>query len=306
LKEQGNSFTVTEENLGARLDQLLCKQYPEHSRSYFQYLIDENFVLLNGSFVKKQHRPQLGDEVVVTFQPKKELDLKAEAIDLSILFEDEDIIAINKPPSFVVHPAPGAYSGTFANALLYHCQKIDPDEFAPFRPGIVHRLDKDTTGVLVAAKTLRAHQNLSQQFSQRKVEKKYLALCVGSVTEGRFSAPIKRHPTKRKQMTVSEDGKEAISLFKTLAKKEDLSLVEIQLITGRTHQIRAHLKHLNCFILGDPVYGNPAINRKKGINRQLLHAQSLKITHPISEIPLELHAPIPLDMKKFIDWIQPP
>ena len=300
-----DTFLIEEEDLGLRLDKVLPKRFPGHSRSYFQNLIDEDYVLLNGLPVKKQMRPEIGDEVSVAFQEVPILDVKPEAIDLDILYEDADIIVVNKPPGMVVHPAPGAYTGTFANALMHHCKELNPEDFDALRPGIVHRLDKDTSGVLVAAKTLRAHQKLSEQFSTRAVEKEYLAIALGTPPEGEFSAPIKRHPIKRKQMTVNEEGKQATTIFKVLGKSEGLSLLSCQLITGRTHQIRVHLKELNCPVLGDTTYGTENLNRKWDAKRQLLHAHKIKFAHPISEISLELIAPIPTDMKNFIAQIDP-
>lgn len=298
-----HSFVISDEDLSVRLDKLLPKRFPGYSRSYFQHLIDRNLILLNDLPVKKQIRPEIGDEISVAFQEIPILDVKPEPIDLEILYEDEDIIAVNKPPSMVVHPAPGAYTGTFANALMHHCKELNPKDFEELRPGIVHRLDKDTSGVIIAAKTLLAHQKLTAQFASRNIEKLYLAICCGTPPEGEFSAPIKRHPIKRKLMTVHEEGKEAITVFKVLGKSDGLAAISCKLITGRTHQIRIHLKHLKCPVLGDCTYGSEHLNQKWGANRQLLHAHKLKISHPISEIPIELTAPIPTDMKNFIDQI---
>ena len=297
-------LVISKEDLGQRIDKFLAGRFPDRSRSYFQFLIDEEYVLLNGHPVKKQHLIEEGDEVEVSFQMTPVIDVKPEAIPLEILYEDENIIAINKPAGMVVHPAPGAYTGTFASALLYHCKQLDPKEFEHLRPGIVHRLDKGTTGVLLAAKTLSAHQKLVEQFAARSMEKRYLVICCGVPKEGEYSAPIKRHPIKRKQMTISTDGKEAKTHFTVLARRTGLSLVEAKLITGRTHQIRVHLKSMNCPVLGDATYGSTSLNQKYGAVRQMLHAHRLKMTHPLSEIPLEVIAPIPPDMKNFIDLIE--
>ncbi|MDN3505926.1 MAG: RluA family pseudouridine synthase [Simkaniaceae bacterium] len=292
---------VSKESLGKRIDQFLASHFPKHSRSYFQYLIDDNYVLINGLPVKKQRKVEEGDLVEIDFQHTPILDVKPEAIDLDILYEDESILVVNKPAGMVVHPAPGAPSGTFANALLHHCIQLDPEDFETLRPGIVHRLDKDTTGVLIAAKTSKAHRRLIEQFAAREVEKTYLAICCGVPKEGEYSAPIKRHPVRRKEMTVSQDGKEAITHFKVLARRNGLSLVEAKLITGRTHQIRVHLKSMNCPILGDPVYGASSLNQKYKTERQMLHAQRLKLCHPLSEAPLEWIATAPSEMKNFIE-----
>lgn len=168
----------------------------------------------------------------------------------------------------------------------------------------MHRLDKDTTGVLIAAKTYEAHQNLISQFASRSLDKRYLAICIGKPKEGLLSAPIKRHPIRRQEMTVAEDGKEAFSQIKVRAHQDGLSLVEITLLTGRTHQIRVHLKHLGCPVLGDPIYGSPSLNQKYKITRQLLHASRLTLKHPQSGEILTIEAPIPPDMQKFIAQIE--
>lgn len=301
-----DTLLITEEDIGQRLDKILKTHFPDHSRTYFQYLIEEECVLVNGLLVKKQYRPAVGDEIEISFQLTPEIDVKPEAIPLDILYEDDHLLIINKPAGMVVHPAPGSPTGTFANALLYHCQQLNPAEFDSLRPGIVHRLDKDTTGVLIGVKTLLAHKKMIEKFSTRAVEKQYLAICCGVPKEGELSAPIKRHPIKRQEMTVSEEGKEAISRFKILHRNNGLCLVEVQLITGRTHQIRVHLKHLNCPLLGDPVYGSKSLNQKYHAERPMLHAQRIKFTHPISGVPLEIIAPLPPEMKNFIEFIQHP
>ncbi len=298
-------FSISED-LGMRLDKLLKERFPDHSRSYFQYLIDEHHVLINSLPVKKQYRPVVGDSVEISFHPSVEIDVKPENIPLDILYEDSDLIVVNKPAGMVVHPAPGAYSKTFANALLYHCKELKVEEFDPMRPGIVHRLDKETSGVLIAAKTQRAHQGLTTLFSSREVEKHYLAICYGVPKEGECHAPIKRHPIKRKEMTVSHEGKEAITHFKTLHRRDGLSLVEAILITGRTHQIRVHLRSLNCPIIGDSTYGSHSLNQKYKAERQMLHAHSIKFLHPLTNLSIEIQAPIPQDMKNFIEFIQQP
>lgn len=299
------TLIVTEEDLNVRLDKLLCKHFPNHSRSYFQYLIEENAVLVNGQSIKKRSTLRLGDEIELCFLLTPQLSAEPQEIPLDIIYEDEYLIAINKPAGLVVHPAPGSPSNTFVNALLYHCQSLKDQPFDTLRPGIVHRLDKDTTGVLIAAKTYEAHQKLIEQFSARKIEKTYLAITLGKPREGILSAPIKRHPIRRQEMAVVEDGREALSHFKTLHHKDPLSLVEVDLMTGRTHQIRVHLKHLNTPILGDPVYGSSQANQKWHAERPLLHAKRLKLRHPIKDFLLEIEAPIPSDMQKFIDQIEP-
>lgn len=286
---------ISAEEEGTRIDKLLTNRFPQHSRTYFQHLIDIGCVLVNGESVKKRTIPEEGDEIEVCFQATPEASLLPEKIPLEILYEDDHILAINKPAGMVVHPAPGHWSGTFVNALLAHCQDLAPGD-DPLRPGIVHRLDKDTTGILLAAKTLQAHQKLIELFSQRKMEKLYLAICQGKPSNGVINAPIARHPVHRKEMAVLSDGREAISEVQVAACNDKMSLVLVKPRTGRTHQIRVHLKHIGCPVIGDPIYGKKDLH-----DRQLLHAYRLSFEHPITGIPIRLMAPIPQDMKA---WLQ--
>lgn len=295
---------ISSENANNRLDKFLSLQFPSYSRSYFQYLIEKQAVLVNGIPVKNREKVKEGDEVEICFLLTEKIQVEPENIALDILYEDAAILAVNKPANFVVHPAPGNHSGTFVNALLFHCQLLQKEYFNPLRPGIVHRLDKDTTGVLLAAKSYEAHQHLIHQFSTRTIEKRYLAICLGRPKEGLFSAPIKRHPIHRQQMTVHRDGKEAFTQIKILAQQKELSLVELILLTGRTHQIRVHLQALGSPLLGDPIYGSASANHRYQIHRQLLHASSLKLSHPITSEQLIITAPLPTDLQKFIAEIE--
>ncbi len=294
--QEPDLILISPEEAGFRIDKLLAARFPGYSRTYFQNLIDTNSVLLNGQPVKKREIPQVGDEVEVCFQLTPELKLDPEPMDLEILYEDEHLIAINKPAGLVVHPAPGHWTGTFVNALLAHCQNLAPGD-DPLRPGIVHRLDKDTSGVLIAAKTRETHQKLIEMFSSRKMEKQYLAICCGRPPNGPVNAPIGRHPVNRKEMTVTPEGKESISHIQVAAFNEQLSLTLIRPLTGRTHQIRVHLKYLGHPVLGDQTYGNSRLNQSLAPQRQLLHAYRLSFIHPITGQPLHLYAPIPDDMK---------
>jgi 23S rRNA pseudouridine1911/1915/1917 synthase len=294
MTSQTESLLVTSEMLHTRLDRLLVQSFPHHSRTYFQYLIGSGLVLVNGSPVKKREMVEVGDEIDVCFELTPELSLEAENIPLDILFEDEFLIAINKPAGMVTHPAPGHPNGTFVNALLYHCKTLPTIE-QQLRPGIVHRLDKDTSGVLIAAKTTECHQKLVEMFSSRSVTKHYLAICLGNPGDRTIEEPIRRHPTRRQEMHVDSAGKPATSICRVLETEGDLSWVDVQLITGRTHQIRVHLKHVGTPILGDPVYGRPAANEKYGVQRQLLHAKTLSLIHPMTGAPLNFEAPIPAD-----------
>jgi 23S rRNA pseudouridine1911/1915/1917 synthase len=290
------NIIVSDEMVKERLDRLLCQQFPTYSRTYFQYLIEQGFVLVNGLPIKKKDKPKTGDEIEICFQLTPEISLEPENIPLEILYEDEHLLAINKPAGMVTHPAPGHYTQTFVHALLYHCKTLPRGD--TLRPGIVHRLDKDTSGVLLAAKTSEAHQKLVEMFCQRKLEKTYLAICVGTPGNGTIEAPIKRHPTKRKEMAVDPTGKAATTITNVLSFDGKLSLVEVMLITGRTHQIRVHLKHKGTPILGDSVYGSLSWNKNYDAPRQMLHAYRLSFCHPITGMKINLKAPIPADFKK--------
>lgn len=290
---------VAQEDAGERLDKILAARYREvYSRSYFQYLIDEQLVLLNGLPVKKRIKPHVGDEIEVHFAALPEISLAPENIPLSILYEDEDIIVVNKPAGMVVHPAPGNWSGTFVNALLFHCAQLEGVE-GSLRPGIVHRLDKDTSGVLVAAKTLDMQQKLTALFASRQVYKEYLAICLGRPPDGSIEAPIGRHPVHRKQMAVLPTGRYALSICKTLEWNGTVSVVQVVIATGRTHQIRVHLKHQGHPILGDSLYGNSSVNARHHALRQLLHARVIRFVHPRTGHMIELEAPLPEDMHQF-------
>ncbi|MGH2639770.1 MAG: RluA family pseudouridine synthase [Rhabdochlamydiaceae bacterium] len=295
MTSQTESLLVTSEMLHIRLDRLLVQSFPNHSRAYFQYLIGSGLVLVNGSPVKKRETMEIGDEIEVCFELTPELSIEAENIPLAILHEDDHLIAINKPAGMVTHPAPGHPKGTFVNALLYHCRTLPMTDH--LRPGIVHRLDKDTSGVLIAAKTTECHQKLVELFSSRLVTKHYRAICVGNPGDRTITEPLKRHPTRRQEMHVDPTGKPATSICRVLKTEGDLSWVDIQLITGRTHQIRVHLKHVGTPILGDPVYGRLTANEKYGAQRQLLHAKTLSLIHPITKASLNLEAPLPNDFK---------
>lgn len=298
-----NCFISSLEESHLRLDALLSIRFPEQSRSYFQFLIKQGYVRINGNIVKKREKPKPGDEIEVYFQVIPEMDLTPEPIDLEILYEDEHLIAINKPAGMVVHPAPGHHQGTFVNALLFHCKQIESDDL--LRPGIVHRLDKDTSGILIAAKTREAHTGLIDLFAKRKIEKIYLAICVGTPREGLIDAPIARHSCRRKEMTVCIQGRESKTFCQVLAQNSSLSFVKLQLLTGRTHQLRVHLKHIGTPILGDETYGNITVNKKFSTKRQLLHAHFIKFSHPITQQTLLLTAPIPRDLREAIELVDP-
>lgn len=299
-RDESDLLVVIDEEAGERLDKVLAMRFKEiYSRTYFQYLINQELVLLNGTPAKKRAKLEPGDEIEVHFASSPETELLPESIPLSIIYEDEYFLAVNKPAGLVVHPAPGNWSGTFVNALLYHCGQL-PECENSLRPGIVHRLDKNTTGILVGAKTLEMQQKLTQLFASRQVYKEYLAICIGKPAEGEISAPIGRHPVHRKQMAIVPDGKQAVSFVKTIGWNDKLSVVEVVIATGRTHQIRVHLKYQGTPVLGDSIYGNPSLNGFYGVERQLLHAACMRFQHPITGEAIELKAPPPEDMMRFV------
>ena len=305
---ESDTIIITEEEAGERLDKILAKRFEDkQSRTYFQYLIEEHLVLLNGQPVKKRIKPEVGDEIEIQFVLTPEINVEPENIPLDILFEDEHLLAINKPSGMVVHPAVGHWTGTFVNALLYHCKNLGKnlgETTDTLRPGIVHRLDKETSGILIAAKTSQAHQKLIELFASRQMRKEYLAICLGNPGNANIDAPIGRHPVHRKKMAIVETGKSALSRCRTIAHNDKLSLVRIELITGRTHQIRVHMQHHRTPILGDDTYGTPSSNRKYGANRQMLHAEKLAFVHPITGEKIELTAPLPADMSEFVKSIE--
>ena len=293
-------FFIEETDSQLRLDQLLVQKFPGFSRTYFQDLIEKGLVSLNGEFVKKRTKPRFGDEIEVEFILSSGIDLIPQNIPLDIIYEDKELIVVNKSPGMVVHPAAGNHENTFVHALLWHCQNQLPGN-DPMRPGIVHRLDKDTSGLLIAAKTTLTHQVLVKAFSERKVRKKYLAVTVGNPGDGEIKTLIGRDPKNRQKMAVLEDkGKEAITRFKTLQLSDDLAIVEVDLLTGRTHQIRVHMQHHKTPILGDAVYGSKKTNEKFRIQRQLLHAWQLELIHPKTGDLLKFEAPIPADIRSII------
>ncbi len=288
-----SAFLVEAGGAGVRLDQFLASSVPELSRARIQDLIKSGHVTLNLAAAKASARLRIGDAITLHEPPPTPTETVAEDIALDVFFEDDDLIVLNKPAGLVVHPAAGNWSGTIVNALLHHCRALSGIG-GEQRPGIVHRLDKETSGCLVAAKSDLAHQSLARQFAGREVTKIYLALVAGKVRfkTGTIDAPIGRHPVQRKKMTVvpAGRGREAKTGYRVLAELPLGTLVECTLHTGRTHQIRVHLKHLGHPLLGDDVYG-----KRAGFPRQMLHAWRLGFTHPRTGERLNFESPIPPD-----------
>ncbi len=290
-------FTVDQD---LRIDKLLTEHFKEYSRSYFHFLIEQGAVLCKGKTVKKREKLPIGSQVTINFIHTEPLSVNPENIPLDILFEDKHIIAINKPAGMVVHPAPGHPNKTFVNALLYHCQLEPSLKEDPIRPGIVHRLDKETSGILLAAKTRKAHQALIEIFANRKIQKTYLCIALGKLADQTITSFIKRHPKHRQKMTSSPtEGKEAKTSFTLLDFHTPFSLIECELHTGRTHQIRVHLSSIGLPIVGDSLYGSATINKSYSVDRQLLHAYKVNFDHPITHEPITLTAPLPQNLKNW-------
>lgn len=296
-----NVYNIKAEDESGRLDTFLSSKIDNISRSYTKKLIDEGYVKVNGQVVKPSYKVRKDDEIIVYVPEPRELKIEPEAIPLDILYEDSDIIAINKPQGMVVHPAPGNYSGTLVNALLYHCGSNLSGINGVIRPGIVHRLDKDTSGVILVAKTNSAHLNLARQIKNREIKKVYNAVVFGNVKEdfATINAPIGRHPVERKKMAVIENGRNAITHYKVLERFGDYTYVEARIETGRTHQVRVHFAYIKHPILGDMVYG-PKRQPFHDLKGQVLHARLLGFVHPVKNEYMEIEAPLPDYFEKLL------
>lgn len=285
-----------------RLDVYLTRELKEFSRSFIQKLIKDKKILLNGDYPSSHTKLKIGDKIEIFIPSAQELQIKPEKIPLKILYEDKDIIVIDKPAGMVVHPAPGNYEGTLVNALLSHCNDL-AGIGGSLRPGIVHRLDKETSGVIVVAKTDKAHIDLSGQFLNHKIEKKYIALVFGKCKTklGRINVPVGRSQGNRKKMVVTNhQGRGSITFFKVLEEFRDFSLLEVVPKTGRTHQIRVHMAYIGHPVLGDKEYAPSLKKYSLKVDRQMLHAQSLKFIHPVTKETIEFTAPLPDDMKSIL------
>lgn len=283
------TFQADEAAADQRLDRWLSQRLPELSRTQLQTLIQKNRVKVNQQTVTRVSYPlSVGDVIEVSIPPPVEINVEPQNIPLKILYEDDALIAVDKPNGMVVYPAPGHNDGTLINALLHHTTLASIG--APVRPGIVHRLDKETSGVIVVAKTDEAYHRLIEQFKSRTLKKTYLAWVWDNLSEasGRIDMPVGRHPVNRKKMTVSQQGKSAVTVFTVRKRLKDRTLVEIDLLTGRTHQIRVHFSHIKHPVVGDMDYG-----RKETDSRMMLHAWKLQLAHPITNETLDLEAEIP-------------
>ena len=284
-----------------RIDKFLSAQLPEQSRSYLQKIIKEGSVLVNGSPVKASYRMDDQDEVTIDLPELKEPEIEAENIPLDILYEDDDLLMVNKPKGMVVHPSAGHTTGTLVNAVIYHCKEDLSGINGVMRPGIVHRIDKDTTGVLVICKNDKAHNFVAEQLKEHSITRKYRAIVNGVIKEdeGTVNAPIGRHPTERKKMAINEkNGKHAVTHYRVLERFANHTYIECQLETGRTHQIRVHMASLHHPLLGDTVYGSQ--KNPYHLEGQTLHAMVLGLIHPSTGSYLEVTAPLPEYFQKLL------
>jgi 23S rRNA pseudouridine1911/1915/1917 synthase len=305
-----HAFTVPEALDGVRLDRCLAELHPEWSRSRVRKLIDGGYVAFEGRPARAAAVVRTGLKIVVDEPPPETLTTEAEAIPLDILHEDEDLLVLNKPAGLVIHPAAGNPKGTLVNALLHHCKDLSGIGGVE-RPGIVHRLDKDTTGLMVVAKSDRAHLALSIAFRQRRMDKTYLAVCYGVPREGDgvVDAPIRRHPSERQRMAVARDGRAARTLYHLEERFGGASLLSCRLVTGRTHQIRVHMAHIGHAVVGDTLYAGrqwrnlpdpEARAACRDFPRQALHAWRLGFVHPVTNEQVVFEAPPPADMAGLI------
>ena len=292
-------FEIGEERRNERLDRFLSEMYPEHSRSFLQKEIKLGTVLVNGKSVKAGTSLKPGDTVEAAFSAPEEPEVLPEEIPLNIVYEDADVILVDKPKGMVVHPAPGHTSGTLVNALLYHCNDLSGIN-GILRPGIVHRIDKDTTGLVIACKNDTAHRSLAEQLAAHSVTRRYFALVHGNFREdeGTVSAPIARHRTDRKKMAVDPSGKEAVTHFRVLERFGQYTFIECRLETGRTHQIRVHMSHIGHPLLGDEQYGSG--KSRFHTEGQCLHAYVFGFIHPRTGEYLEFESPLPAYFEKIL------
>jgi 23S rRNA pseudouridine1911/1915/1917 synthase len=308
------TLTVTEKHIGKRLDIFIAHYEPHISRNRIQTMIKESLALVNGRVEKPGYKVKLGETVAIELPEKKVYEVLPEPIPLYVIYEDPHIIVLNKPPGIVVHPAPGNYTGTLVNALLYHYGSL-PSSGPGIqgsereRAGIVHRLDKDTSGVMVVARTQEALRSLSAQFRNRTVQKRYSALVAGVIKKGSgaIEAGLGRHVKERKKISVhTHKAREAVTLYTVKERFRGATLVAVEIKTGRTHQIRVHMAHIGHPILGDKVYGGAKATKLGDLtlSRQMLHAESLSILHPDTGHPMTFTAPPPGDMAEIIEKLR--
>ena len=296
--------TLTADRAGERADAFLARSVPDLTRSAAQRLLEEGAVTVNGAAVKKNYKTTPGDQVVFTLPDPEPIDVQPQDIPLEVVYEDADVIVVNKPVGMVVHPAPGHPDGTLVNALLHHCAGSLSGIGGQLRPGIVHRIDRDTSGLIIAAKNDAAHACLAAQLSGHTLARTYECLAVGNFKEdsGTVDAPIGRHRTDRKKMAVVPDGRRAVTHWEVIARYQGVTHLRCRLETGRTHQIRVHLAYIGHPILGDTVYG--AKKPVPGLTGQCLHATGLQFLHPSTGEKITLTCPLPEEFTKMLKKLQ--
>lgn len=306
MSENGlQRLEVSSEDAGIRIDKYLAEQLPDITRSYLQKLLKDGSVQMNGKPVKASAKTVAGAAIELTIPEPEEPEILPEDIPLDILYEDSDVILINKPKDMVVHPAAGHYTGTLVNALMYHCKGDLSGINGVLRPGIVHRIDKDTTGVLIVCKNDRAHNALAEQLKEHSITRKYRAIVCGNLKEdeGTVDAPLGRHPQDRKRMAiVRSGGKRAVTHYRVLERFGNYTYIECRLETGRTHQIRVHMASLGHPLLGDEIYGRAKSPFK--LEGQTLHAMVLGFIHPTTGEYLEFEAPLPEYFEKLLEKLR--
>jgi len=305
-------FLVEQSLPQVRLDTFLRTQFPTLSRGAIQRLITQEHIRVNGQTVKATHAPRAGERILIQWPEPKPATARPQDIPLTVLYEDDDLLVLNKPPGLVTHPSAGHEEGTLVNALLHHCQGRLSGIGGVARPGIVHRLDQETSGCLVVAKNDASHLALSAQFAGRQIQKLYHAIVCGAVTpeQGDIRAAIARHPTHRKRMAVTDgSGRDAWTSYQVLERLREATLIEATLHTGRTHQVRVHLKHLGFPVIGDATYGrrqNKRLAELTGVvaPRQMLHARRLAFEHPRTKHALVFEAPWPEDFVQVLEALR--
>lgn len=296
-------FTVENEHIDMRLDVFLSMKLDGKSRSFIQNIIEEEKVLVNSKIKKSNYRLKEKDKVEIAIPEPVALNVKPEDIPIDILYEDSDIIVVNKPQGMVVHPASGVYNGTLVNALLNHCKDLSGINGVT-RPGIVHRIDKDTSGVLVIAKNDNSHNKLSEQFKEHSMTRVYTAVVEGIVKDdnGTIDASLARHPIDRVKIAVVKEGRRAVTHYKVIERYKANTLIECRLETGRTHQIRVHMSYIGHPVVGDPVYGYK--KQRFNLNGQLLHAKLLGFIHPTTGEYMQFESELPDYFKKVVNILK--
>ncbi|MDG5788266.1 RluA family pseudouridine synthase [Evansella sp. AB-P1] len=300
------TYELVSEQKGIRIDKFISDYYPQWSRTLVQQWIKEGHIEVNGQSVKSNYKVSVGDQIKIEEPELEPLNVEAEDLNLDIIYEDSDVLVVNKPRGMVVHPAPGHYSGTLVNGLMYHCNDLSGIN-GVMRPGIVHRIDKDTSGLLMVAKNDVAHESLVEQLKNKETKRRYVAIVAGVIghDKGTIDAPIGRNPEDRQSMMVTDkNSKEAVTHFQVMERFQRHTLVACELETGRTHQIRVHLNYIGFPIIEDPKYGPRRQRNRFPIEGQALHAEILGFRHPRTNEMMTFSTPIPKDMEQCLEELR--